>query len=127
MKCYASLENTSKVTDPNAKRNRVKSAEERKHPCTRSIQKAKRERGIFPKHELEKMKQKLTDIKRREDKVKNKLDKNFVRDVWEEDHVKPELKNEWFEPELVKYTMRNVGKPVVHTPIVSHVKRSRLQ
>lgn len=63
-------------------------------------------------------------------KKKPKVKGVYKKDIWSEDPEKevPEEFKDQFVPEEIKiYQMKNLGKPIVKTPQISHEKRSKLR
>lgn len=118
-RCFAALENTSKITDPIIKRNRVKTKEERKHPLVRqkealrNIKKSKKSEPF------------LENDKKLDKKQKSNL--KFDRDIWSEDKVPKDFQVEWYNKNLIEHNLKSLGTPLVRPPGEVHVKRSKLE
>lgn len=100
-----SLENSSKVTDPIVKRNRVTNEEKLLKRTTQA-------------NRLEQRKLKSVGGKRKSKCGLTSFDKN----IWEEEPIPEELKNEWFPQNVVLHHMKNSGKPLVKVIASTHAK-----
>lgn len=98
------LENSSKVTDPIIKRNRV----------TNEAKLLKRKRQA---NRLEQNKLKCAAGKKN-----SKALAGFDKDIWEEEPIPEEMKNEWFPPNVILHHMKNSGKPLVKVTASTHAK-----
>lgn len=129
-KCFASLVNDSKVSDPITKRNRVRTKEERKHFIAKSIELANDVKGVVKK----KVQQSLADRARslQESEAKRKVNKQkvFDKDIWEMGtpaEERDDLKNEWIDNKVRSYHIVNTGTPDVSIPTSAFHKRSKLK
>lgn len=126
-KCFVSLENSSKVEDPIRKRNRVRTADERKHPLTKAKIQRNKELGIIPQRTLESLKDRIT--------AGNKIPKtkikpiDFAKDIWGDDEAKkiPELESQWVSTTLKQYHLKNTGDDVIKVPKITHERRSQIK
>lgn len=126
-KCFVSLENSSKVEDPIRKRNRVRTADERKHPLTKAKIQRNKELGIIPQRTLESLKDRIT--------AGNKIPKtkikpiDFAKDIWADDEAKkiPELESQWVSTTLKQYHLKNTGDDVIKVPKITHERRSQIK
>lgn len=126
-KCFVSLENSSKVSDPIVKRNRVKTPYERKHPLTKAKIQRNKELGIIPQGELESLKDRITAGKRI---VRTRTkDINFARDIWADDDgsKNPALESQWVSKSLKQYHLKNLGEDVIKVPEITHERRSQIK
>lgn len=126
-KCFVSLENSSKVSDPIVKRNRVKTPYERKHPLTKAKIQRNKELGIIPQGELESLKDRITAGKRI---VRTRTkDINFARDIWADDDgsKNPALESQWVSKSLKQYHLKNLGDDVIKVPEITHERRSQIK
>ncbi|XP_065170091.1 LOW QUALITY PROTEIN: ribosome biogenesis protein NOP53 [Atheta coriaria] len=81
LKCLSLLQPLTKVPDPIAKRNRVRTKEERQHPLIKQKQAKLKAQGIFKKSDLERVKNMQLERERREAMEKEgKFD--FSKDIW---------------------------------------------
>lgn len=126
-KCFASLENTSKVEDPIRKRNRVKTPYERKHPLTKAKIQRNKELGIIPQRELQKLNDRINAGKKIATTKTKPID--FARDIWNDDEDKkiPELESQWVSTTLKQYHLKNTGDDVIKVPKITHERRSQLK
>lgn len=129
-KCFASLLNESKVPDPIAKRNRVRTKEERRHPIAKSIEQANEAKGIFKKKILKSLADRARSMETSETKRKACKKKVFDKDIWETAtpaEQRTEFKNDWIEKQVATYHIVNTGTPVVSVPSSAFHKRSKLK
>lgn len=129
LQCVAALVNTSKVVDPNRKRNVVNSLESKRHYIVKQIREQKIANGYVDKKKIMAVEQRLQAYNRSDENKKNNKRGNFGTDIWEnEPRKKPSnLINQWFTEELVGHTLKNTAQEMVKTPIVVHEKRSQLK
>ncbi|CAH0559562.1 unnamed protein product [Brassicogethes aeneus] len=106
LKCYHALEPHTKVPDPIAKRNRVRTKEERKNELIKKKEIANREKGILKAKEIQSMQdKKLYEIKKRNKPKKG----DFNTDIWSEGS-KFEIENdEWATTLTKKHNLKGVG------------------
>ncbi|XP_043271711.1 ribosome biogenesis protein NOP53 [Venturia canescens] len=108
LRCLAVLKPHTAVPDPIAKRNRVKSLEERKNPITRRLERERKLVGDL------KLKEKLA-AKNKEFTAARRLDKpkrgEFNSDVWNENKkaVIPGVDNQWLTSDTTRHTLANQG------------------
>lgn len=129
-KCFASLLNESKVPDPIAKRNRVRTKEERKHFIAKSLEQAKEAKGIVKKKVLTSLADRARSLETAEAKRKANKQKVFDKDVWEMStpaEQRTEFHNEWFDKNVATHNIVNTGTPVVSVPSSAFHKRSKLK
>lgn len=100
-----SLENSSKVTDPIVKRNRV-------------TNEAKLLKRTTQAKRLEQRKLKSSGGPKKAKSVKAKFDK----DIWDEEPIPQEMKSEWFPQHVVLHHLKNSGKPLVKVVESTHAK-----
>lgn len=130
LQCVAALANTSKVTDPNRKRNVVNSLESKRHYIVKQIREAKIAKpGYVDKKKVMAVEQRRQAYQKTDENKKNNKRGNFTTDIWEnEPRKKPSnLINQWFTEELVGHTLKNTAREMVKTPVVVHEKRSQLK
>lgn len=126
-KCFVSLENNSKVSDPITKRNRVRTPYERKHPLTKAKIQKNKELGIIPQRELESLTDRISASKKI---VRTKTkDIDFAKDIWADDDGKkiPALESQWVSKTLKQYHLKNLGDDVIKTPEIVHERRSQIK
>lgn len=126
-KCFVSLENNSKVSDPITKRNRVRTPYERKHPLTKAKIQRNKELGIIPQRELESLTDRISASKKI---VRTKTkDIDFAKDIWADDDGKkiPALESQWVSKTLKQYHLKNLGDDVIKTPEIVHERRSQIK
>lgn len=104
-KYCTSLENSSKVTDPIVKRNKVTNEAK----LLKRTSQAKR---------VEQKKLKSVGGKRKSKCALTSFDKN----IWEEEPIPEELVNEWFPQNVVLHHMKYSGKPLVKVTASTHAK-----
>lgn len=129
-KCFAALENDSKVQDPITKRNRVRTKEERQHFIAKSIELANAEKGVVKKKVLTSLTDRKRSLNQSEQKRKTNLVKTFDKDIWETGtpaEERPDLKNEWIDKDVRRYHIVNTGTPDVSVPSSAYHKRSKLK
>lgn len=129
-KCFASLTNESKVSDPIAKRNRVRSKEERKHFIAKSIEEAKQAKGIVKKSVLKALADHRRSIETAEAKRRVNKQHVFDKDIWEMGTLaeqRTDFKGEWIDPKVTTHNIVNTGTPVVSVPTSAFHKRSKLK
>lgn len=131
-KCFTALINTSKVTDPIAKRNRVRTKEERKHFIAKSIELANMAKGIVTvkKKTLTSLSDRARSLAESEAKRIVNKKRSFDKDIWEEGtpaEKRTDFKNEWIDKKVETYHIVNTGTPVVNVPRSAFHKRSKLK
>lgn len=129
-KCFASLENDSKVSDPIAKRNRVRTKEERRHFIAKSIEQANVAKGIVKKKLLTSVADRERAYQASEQKRKKSKVIEFKKDIWEEGSLKDQrkdLREQWIEEHVRNHNYVNSGTPVNNVPNSAHHKRSKLK
>lgn len=124
-KCFASLKNESKVEDPIRKRNRVRTAFEKKHPLVKAKILRNQELGIIPQKVMESMKDRIEAGKKIVKTKSKQID--FARDIWADETGAPELESEWVSKSLKQYHLKNTGDDVIKVPQITHERRSRLK
>lgn len=125
-RCFASLENTSNVSDPISKRNRVRTQEERKHYKEKV---ANREKGHISNREKQSTEDRLRAYKRQDDRKTNKKDP-FEQDVWTLGSLKDqrtEFKGPWIDRNVTEHNLCNTGTPVAGVPKSAYHRRSQLK
>ncbi|KAK3922937.1 Ribosome biogenesis protein NOP53 [Frankliniella fusca] len=107
-RCYQALLPDSKVPDPISKRNRIRTAEERKHPLLKKKEAERLEKGILKAKELDRIRNRNLDDKRRQSRPALG---DFSKDLWDEgdslSSLPQELGSEWLEPTVKKHVMIN--------------------
>lgn len=130
LKCLASLINDSKVTDPIAKRNRVRSKEERKHFIAKSIEAANEAKGIVKKKLLQSVADREKSHQKSAAKEKSNRSKTFDKDLWEMGTLRDQrkdFKNEWIERKVADHNIVNTGTPINKAHASAFHKRSHLK
>lgn len=130
MKCFASLENDSKVTDPIVKRNRVRTREERQHPVGKKIQAEKEAKGIFKKTLLQSVEDRQKTLQQQAERDKKHKKREFVKDIWEFGSLRDQrkdFKDEWIDRKVTDYHLVNTGTPVNKAHASAYHKRSKLK
>lgn len=131
-KCFASLLNDSKVSDPIVKRNRVRTKEERKHFIAKSIELANDVKGVVKKKVQQQLADRARSLETAETKRKVNRQKTFDKDIWEtetpaEQRANTDFKDQWIEKHVATYHIVNTGTPVVSVPTSAFHKRSKLK
>lgn len=124
-RCFASLENTSKVSDPISKRNRVRTQDEKKHYKEKV---ANREKGVISQRETQSTTDRLAAYRKMDERKATKTDP-FVQDVWSMGSLKErrtEFRHEFIEPHVTDHNLCNTGTPVANVPKSAFHKRSQL-
>ncbi|XP_026283920.1 ribosome biogenesis protein NOP53 [Frankliniella occidentalis] len=120
-RCYQALLPDSKVPDPISKRNRIRTAEERKHPLLRKKEAERIEKGILKAKDLDRQRNRILDEKRRKSRP---APGDFSKDLWDESNISsalaPELGSEWLEPSVKKHVM-------INSDLKDKIVRSKLQ
>ncbi|XP_015510412.2 ribosome biogenesis protein NOP53 [Neodiprion pinetum] len=113
--CFAILKPHTAIPDPIAKRNRVKTPEERKNPITRRIQAMKRLNGQLKLKEIDANKNKALAEKKRVNKPKLG---EFDKDIWmEKKKVHMDVQSEWLTSDTVRHTLANTGQKQKRVPL----------
>ncbi|PSN36118.1 Uncharacterized protein C0J52_17203 [Blattella germanica] len=108
IKCFSILENQSAVPDPITKRNRVRTAEERKHPLVKKIENDRNEKGILKRKKIVSIKDQLLA---REKKLNKPKKGDFKFDLWETDYGNTlNSDSTWLTPTTLFHTLKNTGK-----------------
>lgn len=129
-KCFAALENDSKVPDPIVKRNRVRTKEERKHFIGKSIEEAKAAKGIVKKKLLTSVADRERAYQAAEQKRKKSKQVEFNKDIWEVGSLKEQrkdFKDPWIDEHIQDHNIVNTGTPVNSVPTSAFHKRSKLK
>lgn len=129
-KCFASLLNESKVPDPIAKRNRVRTKEERKHFIAKSLEQANEAKGIVKKKVLKSLSDRARSLEAAAAKQKANKQKVFDKDIWEMGTAaeqRDDFKNEWIDKKVATHNLVNTGTPFVSVPSSAFHKRSKLK
>lgn len=124
-RCFASLENTSKVPDPIAKRNHVRSQEERKH-FMKKVE--NRTMGIISNREKQSTEDRLNAY-RKQDARKKEKPNHFAHDIWTTGSLKEQrtdFKGAWIDRNVTEHNLYNTGTPIANAPKSAFHKRSRL-
>lgn len=113
-KCFAILKPITAVSDPIAKRNRVRTPEERKSSILKRKETERKAKGILKLKEKEAIQNRIVDKKNRAKRPKRG---EFKVDVWKAEPVmEPELKSEWLTNDTVRHTLTNTGKKRKRVP-----------
>lgn len=129
-KCFSSLINESKVSDPISKRNRVRTKDERKHFIAKSIDEAKEAKGIFKKKLLRSLADRSRSIETAETKRRANKQNVFDKDIWEigtPAEQRSDFKSDWIDSKVTTHNIVNTGTPVVSVPTSAFHKRSKLK
>lgn len=129
-KCFAALENDSKVSDPILKRNRVRTKEERKHFIAKSIEQANAAKGIVKKKLLTSVADRERSYQASEQKRNKSKQVEFNKDIWEEGSLKDQrkdFKHPWIEEHVQNHNIVNTGTPINSVPTSAFHKRSKLK
>ncbi|CAH1407581.1 unnamed protein product [Nezara viridula] len=104
LKCYQNLVNNCPIPDPIAKRNRVRTKEERKCRIRKSIEKAKADKGIIPLKVIQAQKDRDLTIRKKRLQPKGLV---FKKDIWNEDPGKKTFGDDadvtWLKEDTVKH------------------------
>lgn len=123
-KCFALLKPLTAVPDPIARRNRVRTPEERKSSITKRKELERKLKGHLKLKERVAIKNRLLAQKKREDLPKRG---DFNVDVWEQEPAEaPELKSEWLTNDTKRHTRANTGQKRKRLPNSLHKKPSVL-
>lgn len=119
-RCFQNLQSDSKVPDPIAKRNRVKTAEERKHPLLRLKEADLKAKGILKAKEVGRLRNRELNALRKKNKpVKGE----FSKDLWDDDKPLPgEMNSEWV---LQPAKEHNVAHSNLREMVIRYKKRSK--
>lgn len=129
-KCFAALENDSKVTDPIAKRNRVRTKDERKHFIAKSIEAANAAKGIFKQKLITSLADRSKSLQAAAEKSLKNKKRTFDKDIWKMGTLREQrtdLKNEWFDEVVADHNIANTGTPVVRSHASAYHKRTKLR
>lgn len=129
-KCFASLENVSKVTDPIVKRNRVRTKDERKHFIAKSIEAANAVKGIVKKKLVTSLADRAKSLQAAAEKSSKNKKKDFDKDIWEMGTLRDQrkdFKNEWLDEHVTNHNIVNTGTPIVTAHASAYHKRSKLR
>lgn len=129
-KCFASLENDSKVTDPIVKRNRVRTKDERKHFIAKSIEAANAAKGIVKKKLITSLADRAKSLQASAEKSNKNKQKTFDKDIWEMGTLRDQrkdFKNDWLDEHVTNHNIVNTGTPIVTAHSSAYHKRSQLK
>lgn len=117
-KCYKSLENDSKVADPLIKRNRVRSAEERKNLLVRLKEADREAKGILKAREISRLQDRQRTVLKKKQAPKHG---EFTTDLWAGDKSLPgEMNSEWV---LQAAKLHNVAHSKLKNDVIKYSKR----
>lgn len=106
LKCFSALQPYTNVPDPIAKRNRVRTKEERRNELVKKKEKLNEIKGIVKRKTVEAdLNRKLDDVKRKSRPKRGE----FALDLWEGDNHNEE---EWVDINTKNHNLRGVGVPV---------------
>ena len=105
-RCWASLNSYTAVPDPIAKRNRVKTPEERKNPITKRLQSERIHAGKLNLTERLAAKNKKLAAEKRSSRHKRG---EFNSDAWQETPVLVELDKDWLTSDTVRHNLAVQG------------------
>ncbi|XP_056633571.1 ribosome biogenesis protein NOP53 [Diorhabda sublineata] len=109
LKCFSALQPYTNVPDPIAKRNRVRTKEERKNELVKKKEKFNEIKGIVKRKSIvADLNRKLDDIKRKNRPKRGE----FAVDLWEGDNQKEE---EWVDLNTKNHNLRGISVPVKKT------------
>lgn len=129
-KCFSSLINESKVSDPITKRNRVRTKDERRHFIAKSIEAAKEAKGIVKKKVLKSLADSNRSFETAEAKRRASKQHVFDKDIWEIGTLadqRTDFKSDWIDEKVTTHNIVNTGTPVVSVPRSAFHKRSKLK
>lgn len=129
-KCFASLENNSKMTDPITKRNRVRTKEERKHFIAKSIEAANAVKGIVKKKLITSLADRAKSLEAAAEKSSKNKKRVFDKDIWEMGTLRDQrkdFKNEWLDEHVTNHNIVNTGTPIVTAHASAYHKRSNIK
>lgn len=129
-KCFASLENDSKMTDPITKRNRVRTKEERKHFIAKSIEAANAAKGIVKKKLVTSLADRAKSLEAAAEKSSKNKQKVFEKDIWEMGSLRDQrkdFKSDWLDENVTDHNIVNTGTPIVTAHASAYHKRSKLK
>ncbi|XP_014204127.1 ribosome biogenesis protein NOP53 [Copidosoma floridanum] len=113
-KCFAILKPHTAVPDPIAKRNRVRTPEERKNLLVKQKETLRKISGTLKLKEKEAIINRQLAQKKRAQRPKRG---EFNTDAWEREPViEPELKSEWLDKDTVRHTFANTRKLLKQVP-----------
>ncbi|XP_008557623.1 ribosome biogenesis protein NOP53 [Microplitis demolitor] len=127
-KCYSSLKSTSAVPDPIAKRNRVRTPEERKNPITRRIEMLRRMNGQLKLKERNAIENKRLAEAKRKSRPKRGEYKLDAWDITPEQvtEINSQMDTQWLSSDTIRHTLANKGLNKRKTPGSVHKKTSVL-
>nr|XP_023027716.1 ribosome biogenesis protein NOP53-like [Leptinotarsa decemlineata] len=110
LRCFSALQPHTKVSDPIAKRNRVRTKEERRNKLVKLKELENGAKGILKRKEI------LANANRKlyEERKKNQIRRGeFTEDLWEnKDKKNPIEMDEWTTLTTKKHNLRGMGIPV---------------
>lgn len=109
LKGFLALQPDTNVPDPNKKRNRVKTPEERKSELVKKKEIENRQKGVLKAKEINAIAERRLDEIKREKKIKRG---EFNEDIWGKDKIYSIEKDPWAEPITKVHNLRNTGVPV---------------
>ncbi|XP_034238862.1 LOW QUALITY PROTEIN: ribosome biogenesis protein NOP53 [Thrips palmi] len=119
-RCFANLKSDSKVPDPIAKRNRVRTDEERKHPVLRLKEAELKSKGILKAKEITRIRSRQYNAQQKRNKPKPG---DFSKDLWDEDKPLPgEMNSEWV---LQPAKEHNIANSKLKEMVIRYSKRSK--
>ncbi|XP_076757385.1 ribosome biogenesis protein NOP53 [Xylocopa sonorina] len=121
-RCFNILKPHSAVPDPIAKRNRVRTKEERKNSLIVKKEAIRKSKGILKLKEKLKLKNRLVAMKKRLSKPKRG---EFNTDVWKEKIVTG-VDTDWMSPDTIRHTLTHFGVKKKRIPTSLHKKPSIL-
>lgn len=123
-KCFALLKPTTAVSDPIAKRNRVRTPEERKSSITKRIEAERKAKGELKLKQRQAIQNQLYAKKKRAEKPKRG---EIKVDVWEQETIlEPELNSEWLTNDTKRHILANTGRQRKRIPKTLNKKTSIL-
>ncbi|KAK2587379.1 hypothetical protein KPH14_003096 [Odynerus spinipes] len=123
-KCFEILKPHTLVPDPIAKRNRVRTPDERKHPIVRRKEIERKSKGILKLKEKLALKNKALANLKRANRPKRG---DFKDDIWEKENASlPQIDTEWMSSDAVRHMYSHMGVKKRKLPASLHKKPSVL-
>lgn len=120
--CFKILTSFTEIPIPIVKKNHVKSSKERKSALVKKKETLNKiSRNLKLKKNLVLKNKELVAVKSSETSVCN----GFNFDIWKQEPIiNLELKNEWFNKDIIRHTYANTGKKIIRVPKSLHEKTS---
>lgn len=107
-RCFNVLKPQSAVPDPIAKRNRVRTKEERKNALVLRKEAIMRSKGILKQKDRLRLRNKMVAAKKREERLKEADRGRFEKDAWKEEK-KEIVDTDWMISGTIKHTLTHFG------------------